>query len=252
MTLTQAIRTVFFKKYATFKGRAQRSEYWWWALAIFLIGTAAQVIDIAFLASEVRTTTGPGSFSVEHNGPLASVLTLATIVPNLAVMVRRLHDSDKSGWWFLIAFVPLVGTLYFLYLLIRRGTDGPNRYGPDPLDPNPAAAHEEWLKGAAEASYGTPAPVPMSPEEEALRRRAPSYRSADSPVDQPAEDPSQSANYELGSDAGSDAEQETSRETRRRAEQAPLKAKETPRPSWRAPTTRKDGFQTTQERFKDK
>ncbi len=223
MDFATAIKTVFFKKYATFNGRAQRSEYWWWALAVFAIGTAAQAIDVAFLASEVHTMRGPGSFSVEHNGPLSVIVTLATLVPNFSVMVRRLHDSDKSGWWFLIIFIPLLGVLYFFYLLIRRGTDGPNRFGLDPLDPNPQT-NEGWTRRAKAAPAGPDGRqyrgLPDSkdeedqlaePEEE-LRRRPPS---APKPEPQ-AKDASPSL------------------------------------PSWRTPNARQDRFQTTQERFKDK
>nr|WP_321445240.1 DUF805 domain-containing protein [uncultured Cohaesibacter sp.] len=224
MNLATAINTVFFKKYATFSGRAQRSEYWWWALAVFAIGTAAQVIDFTFLASEVRTMRGPGFFSVEHNGPLSVIVTLATLVPNFAAMVRRLHDSDKSGWWFLIIFIPLLGVLYFFYLLIRRGTDGPNRFGPDPLDPNPHAN----ANGSREART-----APAGPD----GRR---YRGM---PDSPVEEEDQLAVPEEAQ--------------RRRPPSVPTVApntKDAPksRPSWRTPNARKDSFQTTQERFKDK
>lgn len=228
MNFTAAVQTVFFKKYATFRGRALRSEYWWWTLAIILISTAAQIVDISFLATQVHMMRGPGAFSVEHNGPLSTVVALATIVPNLAVMVRRLHDSDMSGWWFFIVFIPLFGMLFLLYLLIRRGTDGPNRFGPDPLGA-PFNIQQDWQRGTSGADV------------DPLGRP---YRGLPKDVDAASQD-----------DASGDPVQEE--EPVRRPPSAPKpdprdKASSASRPSWRTPSTRKDGFQTTQERFKDK
>ena len=133
MNFQTAVRTVFLQKYATFGGRACRSEYWWWILALLIGSLATTFVDVAFFASEVETDAGPGSFSLEHDGPLTTIFYLAMIVPNLAVSVRRLHDLDKSGWWLLIMLIPLIGSLYLLFLFVQRGTEGSNHYGPDPL-----------------------------------------------------------------------------------------------------------------------
>lgn len=232
MHFTTAVQTVFFKKYATFKGRALRSEYWWWTLAIILIATAAQIVDISFLATQVHMMRGPGAFSVEHNGPLSTIVTLATIIPNLAVTVRRLHDSDMSGWWFFIVFVPLLGMLFFLYLLIRRGTDGPNRFGPDPLDPT-SNLQQDWQRGTSDA-----------PAQHEGRRYRGLPRDEDAvPDDRMSEDIVE--DEASGRRPPSNPEPEPKPEPR-------VKDTAPSRPSWRTPSTRKDGFQTTQERFKDK
>ena len=63
----------------------------------------------------------------------ARIAALALFLPGLAVSIRRLHDRDKSGWWVLLAFIPLIGAIILLIWFIMRGTQGPNRFGPDPL-----------------------------------------------------------------------------------------------------------------------
>ena len=65
--------------------------------------------------------------------PLSALFALATLLPSLGVSIRRLHDLDKSGWWLLLAFLPLIGSLILLYWLIQRGTGRDNRFGPDPF-----------------------------------------------------------------------------------------------------------------------
>lgn len=122
MEFGEAIRTVL-GKYATFSGRAIRSEFWWWTLAVFIANMILGVID-AFLFG-----SGPGSVGV-----LGAIFSLAVLLPGLAVSVRRLHDLDKSGWWLLIILVPLLGFLLLLYWFVQRGTVGENQYGSDPLE----------------------------------------------------------------------------------------------------------------------
>jgi uncharacterized membrane protein YhaH (DUF805 family) len=73
-------------------------------------------------------------------GPLTTILILGTIIPSIAVGIRRLHDTDKSGWWLLIALIPLIGGLVLLFFFVSDGTSGPNQYGPDPKDPGQAGA----------------------------------------------------------------------------------------------------------------
>lgn len=99
MTFTAAIRHVL-GHYATFRGRAGRGEFWWWQLAVLIAGIATSVLDRAADAAVGVTLLGP-------------LLTLALLVPNLAVAVRRLHDSDLAGWWVLVP-VLLVGSGFLL------------------------------------------------------------------------------------------------------------------------------------------
>jgi len=103
-------------KYADFSGRARRSEYWWFALANFLGGIALSIVD-----------------GVLGTGFLSPIWSLALLLPSLAVGARRLHDLDKSGWWLLLAFIPVIGVIILIVWFATQGTRGPNRFGPDPL-----------------------------------------------------------------------------------------------------------------------
>ncbi len=118
------------RKYADFQGRARRSEYWLFTLFLIIVSIVLYVPLIAF--SGDMQTTG------EIN-PIAGLLLLilgvfglGTLIPSIAVTVRRLHDTDRSGWWILISFVPLVGGIVLLIFEVLDGTPGPNRFGPDP------------------------------------------------------------------------------------------------------------------------
>ena len=110
MNFITAVKTVLTEKYATFTGRARRSEFWWFSLATLLLGMVLGLIGIKILSG---------------------IVNLALLIPSIAVGVRRLHDIGKSGWWYLLAFVPLVN-LYLLYLLIKDSQPGENEYGPNP------------------------------------------------------------------------------------------------------------------------
>jgi uncharacterized membrane protein YhaH (DUF805 family) len=105
------------KKYAVFSGRARRKEYWMFTLIYILIA-----IVLGFLDSMLGGA-----------GILGILLAIGLFVPSLAVTVRRLHDTDRSGWWVLIAFVPFVGWLVLLVFMVLAGTSGSNPYGEDPL-----------------------------------------------------------------------------------------------------------------------
>ena len=115
MTPMQAIQSVF-GNYANFNGRASRSEYWWFVLFLAIIAIALSVVFKSI--PEVGTA-------------LLTISSLAIILPpSLAVSVRRLHDTDSSGWWFLIQFIPFFGGPVLLSFMLDPGTSGPNRYGP--------------------------------------------------------------------------------------------------------------------------
>ena len=117
-------------KFATFSGRAGRPEFWWWALFTLLVSVAAQLLDwVVFGTPMISFTEVEDATRVFY--PLAS---LAIFLPNLAVMVRRLHDTGRSGWWVLIVLIPILGLLVLIYFLAQRGESGVNGYGPpDPL-----------------------------------------------------------------------------------------------------------------------
>lgn len=119
-TFGQAV-TRFFTKYATFSGRASRSEYWWWTLANVLISSVLYGLMFG-LAFTGATVTDAGSMIP---GPLFGVglaayvlWTLAVIIPNLAIVWRRLHDTNRSGAFFFLAFIPLVGGIILLVFML--------------------------------------------------------------------------------------------------------------------------------------
>ncbi|SMF02245.1 Uncharacterized membrane protein YhaH, DUF805 family [Tistlia consotensis] len=111
------------QNYATFSGRAARPEFWWWVLALFLASLVLSVIDYLLF--------GHG------RGPISSLFSLAVLLPNLAVGARRLHDGERSGWWLLIGFLPVIGVIVLIVFFVQDGTVGPNRYGADPKGRTP-------------------------------------------------------------------------------------------------------------------
>ena len=103
----------------TFSGRASRSEFWYWALFALLVSIASSIIDHTI-------------FPFASTGPIEGLTSLVLFLPGLAVSIRRLHDIDRSGWWWLIAFT-VIGIVLLIVWACTRGTAGANRYGPDPL-----------------------------------------------------------------------------------------------------------------------
>ncbi|WP_404384682.1 DUF805 domain-containing protein [Caenispirillum salinarum] len=131
MNFVDAI-SICFKKYVDFSGRARRAEYWYWTLFTVVVSICTSILDAVMFP---------------HNmwSPLNAVFNIAILLPSIAVMVRRLHDTDRSGWWALISLIPIVGWIVLVIWMIGKGTDGPNRFGNDPLAgeqraPAPAAA----------------------------------------------------------------------------------------------------------------
>ena len=132
------------RKYATFSGRARRKEFWLWVLAYiigaFIIGFIEGAIGLApepVATSEFGEGTAAFAYSMQ-GGPLTWVYMLALLIPNLAVAVRRLHDTGKSGWWLLIGLIPLVGWIVLIVFYCLEGQRGTNEYGPDPKGGSPA------------------------------------------------------------------------------------------------------------------
>jgi len=113
------------RKYSDFEGRARRREYWFFVLFNTLIQIAAFVLDGIV-----------GTFRAELGvGLLSGIYSLAVLVPSFAVLARRLHDTDRSGWWILIGIVPLLGALVLMIFALFEGDPGENRFGPSPKAP---------------------------------------------------------------------------------------------------------------------
>ena len=111
-----------FRRYADFSGRSRRKEFWGFALICVLGGIALVIADVAL-----------GTYNPESGlGLLSGLFTLVLLVPSVAVTVRRLHDIDRSGWWYLIGFIPLLGGIVLLVFSLRDGTPGSNRFGESP------------------------------------------------------------------------------------------------------------------------
>lgn len=123
----------FRYNYANFNGRARRSEYWYFQLFNIIILIALLMLGGGF------------SYGAEGGSGLGMtpyfIYALASFIPNLALVVRRLHDVGKSGWFLLISLIPLIGVIWLFILYCTEGTTGPNQYGEDPKN--------------ASADYGT-------------------------------------------------------------------------------------------------
>jgi uncharacterized membrane protein YhaH (DUF805 family) len=113
MGFADAIRSGF-SNYVNFNGRSLRSAYWFWALFVFVVSLVLAIIDAKVIGASVTQ----------------SLFGLATLLPGIAVGVRRLHDTDRSGWWLLIALIPLIGVILLIVWLATEGTAGANRFGP--------------------------------------------------------------------------------------------------------------------------
>jgi uncharacterized membrane protein YhaH (DUF805 family) len=125
MSFSEAVRSVY-GNYAKFDGRAPRSEYWWYQL--FNVIVAFGIFAVAIAAAVPTRSTA--AFGVVFLG--AAVFGLVSFVPSLAVTVRRLHDTDHSGWWLLILLVPYVGGIIVFVFMLLSGSPGMNRFGPPP------------------------------------------------------------------------------------------------------------------------
>ncbi|WP_230939397.1 DUF805 domain-containing protein [Burkholderia diffusa] len=123
MNFTEAVRSAL-NQYAKFEGRARRAEYWYFALLTGVVSIVCQVITMAG-----RDASALSLLLMI----VAAVVSLALVLPSLAVTVRRLHDTGRSGWFLLVGFVPVVGGILLLVWMCSRGTNGPNRFGLDPI-----------------------------------------------------------------------------------------------------------------------
>lgn len=114
------------RKYADFYGRARRAEYWLFTLLMVLV-----VIPVAIIGEVAEATgqLGPGTAILFL---ILGLIYLGLLIPSIAVTVRRLHDTNRSGWWLLISLIPLIGGLVLFVFTVLDGTPGPNRFGSDP------------------------------------------------------------------------------------------------------------------------
>ena len=122
MTFVEAIKSGF-KNYVKFEGRASRSEFWWFQLFYFL------VIIVFDIIAGIMGRDGMGAAF-----GLLGLIGLAFLLPLLGLTIRRLHDTDRSGWWIFISLVPLVGPILLIVWYCLPGTPGPNNYGTGPGD----------------------------------------------------------------------------------------------------------------------
>ena len=117
MPPTDAVRAVF-TNYAKFRGRARRPEYWWFVVFNIIVSIICFILD---------RTVGSSIFQ--------NIYALAIVVPSLALCVRRLHDTGKSGWMILLALIPLIGVIILVVFVAQDSQPGPNQYDPSPNDP---------------------------------------------------------------------------------------------------------------------
>lgn len=118
MSFVEAVRSAL-AQYATFRGRARRSEYWWFTL-FYVVWVIVMTVVASMLVSP------------ESSGIVSLVLYLPMVIPGIAVTVRRLHDTNRSGAWYLINFVPIVGPIVLLVFMVMDSQPGENQYGPSP------------------------------------------------------------------------------------------------------------------------
>jgi uncharacterized membrane protein YhaH (DUF805 family) len=110
------------KKYATFGGRAQRAEYWYFALFNIIISVVLMLLDRVL-------GTGGSDLGV---GLLGGIYSLAVLIPSIAVGARRLHDIERSGWWLLIGLIPIIGFIVLIIWFVKDSQSGENKYGANP------------------------------------------------------------------------------------------------------------------------
>ena len=116
-------------KYASFDGRSTRSEYWYFVLFYVLISIIFTLIDTTVINPSLLNMTPE---EASKGGLLAGIFALALILPQIALGVRRLHDIGKSGWWYLIVLIPILGALVLLFFFVTDSQSGENKYGPNP------------------------------------------------------------------------------------------------------------------------
>jgi uncharacterized membrane protein YhaH (DUF805 family) len=124
-----------FKRGLDFGGRSRRREFWMFTLVNIVLSLVASGIDTAIGIGGFSAFTAPGTAAVMATpGIVSSILALVLLLPSLAVSIRRLHDTDRSGWWLLIMLVPLVGAVVLIVFWAMDSKPGSNRHGPNPKE----------------------------------------------------------------------------------------------------------------------
>ena len=119
MSFADAVRTCL-TKYVVFTGRARRSEYWWFVLFSAIVNLVAGILDAAL-----------GTDYYRGGGWISTIASLALLLPSLAVAIRRLHDTSRTGWWILIGLVPIIGWIVLIVFYVQD-SHADNEYGPNP------------------------------------------------------------------------------------------------------------------------
>ena len=127
MDFFEAVKSAF-SKYGTTAGRSSRPEYWYFWLFVIIGIIVSLIIDAQIAGSSVKEIV---TTKKVYYGPVTNIFYLATLAPQAAVSVRRLHDVDRSGWWLLLIFT-IIGLIPFYYWMCKKGDEGENRFGPDP------------------------------------------------------------------------------------------------------------------------
>ena len=107
-----------FRGYVVWNARSTRSEYWWWSLFAVIVAIVASVIDTAIFSSDMTMGIGP----------VGGIVTLALFLPGLSVWIRRLHDTDRTGWWVWIMLIPILGAIVSLIFVLLPSKMGPTRW----------------------------------------------------------------------------------------------------------------------------
>jgi uncharacterized membrane protein YhaH (DUF805 family) len=112
MSFSEAVKSGF-DHYTKFDGRASRPAFWWWFLFGILVAIATNIVD-AIIGSQI----------------ISIIVSLGLILPNISVSIRRLHDTNRTGWWLLIALIPLIGIIVLIIFYVQKSDPGDNSYGP--------------------------------------------------------------------------------------------------------------------------
>jgi uncharacterized membrane protein YhaH (DUF805 family) len=107
-----------FRGYVVWNARSTRSEYWWWSLFAVIAAIVASIIDTAIFSTDMITGIGP----------VSGIVTIVLFLPGLSVWIRRLHDTDRTGWWVWIMLIPIVGAIVSLVFVLLPSTMGPTRW----------------------------------------------------------------------------------------------------------------------------